>query len=412
MRCTNCGYDYPGKLVVCTKCGQRSAKQTQRTSQSQLLEFPYKHRMAEVKEPSKPALPAWRVELNEKVRAIKAQKEANKTNDPSLNAATVADSAPFSITRETQITAQSQNGSSAIKSVNGQTHPISLEAEPQASNKDANNHRVVERALSRVKRASENAMRASLPRIEPLRSSQAATQLAIDREATARILEPPVNRPEEQPEVIHLPIAREIPLPQRVHREPISPIKPQIVPDLPVVEDLVVEKEAEPVKLLDEDHLLDYLEAEVEKVDRQLHERMGITESPDLYSHILLNAIDFLVISLSCLPFFLLMKWINGSFIESGTWVAAVALVVLITTFYLSLTQFLCGKTIGMMVANAHIVDALNNQKPSLLMVLMRTFGYFISTIPAFVGFFWITLDSQHRAWHDKLSGTLVVKDF
>src|ERR1051325_7080415 len=78
MRCINCGYDYPSKLLVCTKCGQRTTKQAQRTSQSQLIEFPYKQRMAEVKEPSKPALPAWRVELSEKVRAIKAQKEANK----------------------------------------------------------------------------------------------------------------------------------------------------------------------------------------------------------------------------------------------------------------------------------------------------------------------------------------------
>jgi uncharacterized RDD family membrane protein YckC len=368
--------------------------------------------MAEVKEPSKPTLPAWRVELNEKVRALKAQKEAIKANDPSLNAGTVSDTTPLSLAQEAQITNHSQNSANVINSVNLQANTLSLEAEPQSSNRPENNHRVVERALSRVKRASENAMRASLPRIEPLRSSQAATQLAIDREATARILEPPVNKPEEQPEVIHLPLAKEIPQPQRVLREPITPVKPQIVPDIPVVDHLVVEKESEPIKLLDEDHLLDYLDAEVEKVDRQLHERMGITESPDLYSHILLNAIDFLVISLSCLPFFLLMKWINGSFIESGTWVASVALVVLISTFYLSLTQFLCGKTIGMMAANAHIVDALNNQKPSLLMVLIRTIGYFIAAIPALAGFFWISLDPQHRGWHDKFSGTLVVKDF
>jgi uncharacterized RDD family membrane protein YckC len=112
------------------------------------------------------------------------------------------------------------------------------------------------------------------------------------------------------------------------------------------------------------------------------------------------------------MPFFLLMKWINGSFIESSTWLASLALIVLISTFYLSLTQFLCGKTIGMMAANAHLVNALNNEKPSLPIVLLRTTGYFLSAIPALAGFFWITLDPQHRSWHDKLSGTLVVKDF
>src|SRR5215210_1626442 len=100
MQCQNCGRDYPGKLSECTHCGQRSTRQTQRPSQSQLLEFPYKQRMAEVKEPSKPSLPAWRVELNEKVRARKAQKEAIKGTEFSSNAEPVSDSNLSSFTQE------------------------------------------------------------------------------------------------------------------------------------------------------------------------------------------------------------------------------------------------------------------------------------------------------------------------
>jgi uncharacterized RDD family membrane protein YckC len=406
MQCQNCGRDYPGKLSVCTHCGQRSTRQTQRPSQSQLLEFPYKQRMAEVKEPSKPSLPAWRVELNEKVRARKAQKEAVKGNEFSSNAEPVSDSNSPSFNPEAHSFTPNHNGSNAFSKNGHPGNSLALEGETPAVNKHANNSRIVENALSRVKRASENALRASLPRIEPLRSSHAATSLAVDREATARLLEPPIPTPEEQPAVLPQPIATDNRIPQRVQRE--------IVPQIPTTAkpSEIAIKVCEPIRLLDEDQLLDYLDAEVEKVDRELHEKMGLTDSPDLYTHALINVIDLLVIGLSCTPFFALIKFINGSLFESGALLSALIIGALISCFYLALTQLLCGRTFGMMAANAHVVDALNNEPPAVQMVLIRTFGYFVSALPAFAGFFWITLDLQSRSWHDKLSGTMIVRDF
>jgi uncharacterized RDD family membrane protein YckC len=405
MECQNCGRDYPGKLSLCIHCGQRATRQTQKPSQSQLLEFPYKQRMAEAKESSKPSLPAWRVELNEKVRARKAQKEASKLNEFSSKTESVADSGLLSVHKDTHNLTSVPNPPSTF--AKPASHMASQE-ETQTVNKVANNSRIVENALSRVKRASENAMRASLPRIEPVRSSQAAaTSMALDREATARVLEPPVITPEEQPVVLPQPVIHEPRIAQKVQRE--------IVAQVPAIALEPVEmpvKECETIKRLDEDHLLDYLEAEVEKVDRELHEKMGLTESPDLYTHTLINVIDFLVIGLSCAPFLALIQFISGSLFESGAMISVLLITSLIATFYLTITQTLCGKTFGMMAANSHIVDALNNQQPSVTMILMRTFGYFISVIPAFAGFFWITLDPQSRSWHDKISGTMVVRDF
>jgi uncharacterized RDD family membrane protein YckC len=406
MECQNCGRDYPGKLSLCIHCGQRATRQSQKPSQSQLLEFPYKQRMAEAKETSKPSLPAWRIELNEKVRARKAQQEANKIGEFSSKAESVTDTGSLSVHKETHNFTSVPNRSNAFAKNASNTATSSAEDETQIINKLANNTRIVENALSRVKRASENAMRASLPRIEPLRSSQAATSLAMDREATARVLEPPVITDEEQ-SALSEPVAHETFSSHRVQREIISQVP---AATLEPVE--VPLKEYESVKRLDEDHLLDYLEAEVEKVDRQLHQNMGITESPDLYTHILINVIDLLVIGLSCAPFFALIEFFSGSLFQSGALISVLLITALISTFYLAITQMLCSKTFGMMAANSHIVDALNNEKPSLTMVMMRTFGYFVSAIPAFAGFFWITLDPQSRGWHDKISGTMVVRDY
>ncbi|MBI3651396.1 MAG: RDD family protein [Acidobacteria bacterium] len=362
--------------------------------------------MAEVKEPSKPPLPAWRVELNEKVRAIKAQKEALKNSEFSSRGEGVADSGSLSVSRDTPSPASPHNGFGTVKTLHP-SNDLAQDEEASPTLKHADNHRVVERALSRVKRASENAMRASLPRIEPLRSTTAATALAVDREATARVLQPPVIRADEQTETLPIPVTRKPPVAQPAQREVVSPLRPP-----GVAEATFIEKPVEPIRLIDEDVYLDYLDAEVEKVDRELHKSMSLAESPDLFTHILINTIDFAVIGISCTPFFILMKLISGSFLAADTLLASGVLVSLIAIFYLMLTQVLCGKTIGMMAANSHIIDALNNQRPSIQIVLLRTLGYFLSVVPAFAGFFWITLDPQRRSWHDKLSGTMVVKDF
>src|SRR2546423_267312 len=76
---------------------------------------------------------------------------------------------------------------------------------------------IVEGALTRVKRASKNASRAALPKIEPARAVQAATQvsLAVDRQATARALDPAPEiesradfTPAPRPEVVQSSIVK------------------------------------------------------------------------------------------------------------------------------------------------------------------------------------------------------------
>lgn len=39
----------------------------------------------------------------------------------------------------------------------------------------------------------------------------------------------------------------------------------------------------------------------------------------------------------------------------------------------------------------------------------LRWIGYIISSIPFYLGFFWIIIDGRKQGWHDKLAGTVVV---
>lgn len=68
------------------------------------------------------------------------------------------------------------------------------------------------------------------------------------------------------------------------------------------------------------------------------------------------------------------------------------------------------SSTPGKMLFRAYIVDAKTPGKASPIQSVIHYFGYFVSTIPLCLRFFWIAFDKRKQGWHDKLSGTLVIK--
>jgi len=66
--------------------------------------------------------------------------------------------------------------------------------------------------------------------------------------------------------------------------------------------------------------------------------------------------------------------------------------------------------TLGKMLFSAYIVDAKTLGKASPTQNIIRYFGYYVSMIPLFLGFFWIAFDKRKQGWHYKFAGTLVIK--
>lgn len=66
------------------------------------------------------------------------------------------------------------------------------------------------------------------------------------------------------------------------------------------------------------------------------------------------------------------------------------------------------GATPGKLIAGLKVVDARSGQRPSPLQALLRWFGYFLSAVPLFAGFWWARVDAEGRTWHDRLSRTAV----
>ena len=66
--------------------------------------------------------------------------------------------------------------------------------------------------------------------------------------------------------------------------------------------------------------------------------------------------------------------------------------------------------TPGKMATKLTIVDAKTGKKPTLVQFMLRYVGYFLSLI-FLLGFIWIAFDKRKQGWHDKIAGTVVVRD-
>jgi uncharacterized RDD family membrane protein YckC len=167
-----------------------------------------------------------------------------------------------------------------------------------------------------------------------------------------------------------------------------------------------------PVLVLDELEPLDYLEAEMRKVDEKLGREFVKNESPSIAAHAVILIADLLAVAVSCSPFLAFIRIADGTFSVTQTRLASGAIVALIAFFYLALTQCLCGKTFGMMLTNTRVVDAGSFEALSPSQALVRTAGYFVAALPALAGILWAVFDQRRRGWQDFFSGTVVVRDF
>lgn len=90
---------------------------------------------------------------------------------------------------------------------------------------------------------------------------------------------------------------------------------------------------------------------------------------------------------------------------DAMTWAINVVPIVATVLFWRYL-----GATPGKMVFSAKIVDAKTGGQPSTAQFIIRYLGYIVSTLPLGFGFLWIAIDGRKQGFHDKLAGTVVVR--
>ena len=100
--------------------------------------------------------------------------------------------------------------------------------------------------------------------------------------------------------------------------------------------------------------------------------------------------------------------WMSESLVQ-GFWDLIVnyllpAIIIIIFWVYKSATP-------GKMVTKLAIVDAKTGGKPSTGQFIIRYLGYYLSTIPLFLGIIWVGIDKRKQGWHDKIAGTVVLRN-
>jgi len=100
--------------------------------------------------------------------------------------------------------------------------------------------------------------------------------------------------------------------------------------------------------------------------------------------------------------------WLGGTYIQ-GFWDVLFsyilpAIVVVIFWAYKSATP-------GKMATNLTIVDAKTGGKPTIAQFVIRYIGYYVAMLPLFLGIIWVGIDPRKQGWHDKLAGTVVIRN-
>jgi len=67
--------------------------------------------------------------------------------------------------------------------------------------------------------------------------------------------------------------------------------------------------------------------------------------------------------------------------------------------------------TPGKMATNLQVVDAETGEKLSLQKSIIRYFAYLVSILPFFLGFIWVGIDKKKQGFHDKIAGSVVIRN-
>jgi uncharacterized RDD family membrane protein YckC len=100
--------------------------------------------------------------------------------------------------------------------------------------------------------------------------------------------------------------------------------------------------------------------------------------------------------------------WLSADYVQ-GFWDVVFnyvlpAIAVVIFWFYKSATP-------GKMALKLTIVDARTGRKPTLGQFVIRYLGYYVAAIPLLLGLIWVGIDKRKQGWHDKIAGTVVIRD-
>lgn len=88
-----------------------------------------------------------------------------------------------------------------------------------------------------------------------------------------------------------------------------------------------------------------------------------------------------------------------------------VILIPFIMGLYFVLLWSLTGRTIGKWFMGLKVVGS-NGRPPTVGRSIVRVLGYLVSAVAFWIGYLWVIIDDDRKAWHDHMARTSVVYDY
>ncbi|HGB3470251.1 TPA: RDD family protein [Salmonella enterica subsp. diarizonae serovar 61:l,v:z35] len=122
-----------------------------------------------------------------------------------------------------------------------------------------------------------------------------------------------------------------------------------------------------------------------------------------------MDSIIFALVSLPVLLMFYGTDYFDstGLFLGPADVVINLVLPVLLTVVLWRWLQATPGK----MGLRLRVVDAQSGQAAGTGQYIVRWLGYMLSALPVGLGFLWTAFDRRKQGWHDKITGTVLVRD-
>lgn len=91
-------------------------------------------------------------------------------------------------------------------------------------------------------------------------------------------------------------------------------------------------------------------------------------------------------------------------------WIDSFSFYLIIPIFISLFTYYSRGQTLWKMAMGIKIVRTDSRKKPSGFILFSRPITKIVSSIPLYLGFFWIGWDKKKQWWHDKICDTVIIE--
>jgi len=104
--------------------------------------------------------------------------------------------------------------------------------------------------------------------------------------------------------------------------------------------------------------------------------------------------------------------FIPGASPDMGSWFMILywGVIVIVTALYFTCFVAVTGRTPGKMALGLKVVP-VGDGIMTFAVAFLRWVGYIFSSVFFYLGFVWIAFDPRKQGWHDKIAGTVVVRE-